>query len=165
VKQHLIELLSNIDINLLLDEYYRLEKDIPWTEYGHKGKQSGLQYSINEDPWTSAVGRSQGHELEYTNLNTFFKDTIFEEVIDKYELLRTRLMWVGPYACYSMHKDQTSRIHIPIITNPECYFVFKHGLITHLSAGNVYRVDTTKLHTFMNCSDTSRLHLVGIVEK
>jgi hypothetical protein len=70
----LIKLLSNIDINLLLDEYYRLEKDIQWTEYGHKGKQSGLQYSINEDPWTSAVGRSQGHELEYTNLNTFFKD-------------------------------------------------------------------------------------------
>jgi hypothetical protein len=160
----MIKLLSQIDVVPLLDEFHRLEKDIKWTEYGHKGKQAGLQHKISEDPWTSAVGKSQGQEIAYTTLNPFFKDTVFEEIINKYKLLRTRLMWVGPYACYSMHKDQTPRIHIPLITNPECYFVFLHGQLTNLKDGYTWWVDTTKTHTFINCSDQHRLHLVGVVE-
>lgn len=161
----MINLLSNIDVQPLLDEYSRLEKDIQWTEYGHKGKQTSLQHKTDDDPWTSSVGKSRGKELDYTNLNPFFKDTIFEKIINDYKLFKTRLMWVGPYACYSMHRDDTPRVHVPIITNPECYFVFKQGLISHIPVGSTYWVDTTKFHTFMNCSDSPRLHLVGIVEK
>jgi hypothetical protein len=159
----MIKLLSHIDIQPLLDEYSRLEKDIQWTDYGHKGKQAGLQYKTDEDPWTSAVGKSQGQELVYTNLNMFFKGTVFEDVIEQYKLTRTRLMWVDPFACYSMHQDTTPRIHIPMITNPECYFVFKNGTIQHMLTGAVYWVDTTQHHTFMNCSSISRLHLIGVV--
>jgi hypothetical protein len=161
----MIKLIDTINVENILTQYQQLENTIQWTDYGHKGRQAGLQYVINEDPWTSAVGRSHGSEFEHTNLNPFFKDTIFEEMIDKYKLFRTRLMWVSPYACYSMHRDQTPRIHIPLITNPECYFVFKEGLISHIPAGNVNWVDTTKFHTFMNCSNSLRLHLVGVVEK
>ena len=160
----MIKLLLNIDVQPLLAEYNRLEKDIQWTNYGHKGKQAGLQYKIDEDPWTSAVGKSQGEELVYTHLNPFFKDAIFEEIINKYNLLRTRLMWVGPYACYSMHKDRTPRIHIPLITNPECYFVFQNGELSNLTTNNVWWVNTRFPHTFMNCSDQHRLHLVGVVD-
>ena len=159
----MIKLLSQINITPILDKYSQIEKDIQWTDYGHKGKQAGLQYKLDEDPWSSAVGKSQGRETAYTNLNPLFKDTIFEEIINKYKLLRTRLMWVGPYACYSMHKDQTPRIHIPLITNPECYFVFKNGTIQHMPVGLVYWADTTQYHTFMNCSSISRLHLIGVV--
>ena len=160
----MIKILSQIDITPLIDEYTRLEKDIQWTDYGHKGKQAGLQYKIDEDPWASAVGKIQGQETPYTNLNPAFKDTVFEEIIDKYKLLRTRLMWVGPYACYSMHKDRAPRIHIPLITNPECYFLFRSGQLTNLKTGYAWWVDTTKPHTFINCSEQHRLHLVGVVE-
>jgi hypothetical protein len=159
----MIKTLTSIDINPLLAEYSRLEKDIQWTDYGYKGRQTGLQYRADEDPWTSAVGKNKGNELDHVNLNPFFANTAFEDIINEYKLIRTRLMWVGPYACYSMHKDTTPRIHIPLITNPECYFVFKHGTILHLSLGNVYWVDTTRIHTFMNCSDQHRLHLIGVV--
>ena len=141
------------------------EENIKWTSYGHKGRQAGLQFKDNEDPWTSAVGRSAGQESTYTNLNPFFKDTIFEEVINQYNLTRTRLMWVNPYACYSVHRDETPRVHIPLITNPSCYFVFLSGRIMHLDKKLVWWVDTRKTHTFMNCSDQPRLHLVGVVEK
>jgi len=160
----MIKNLETINSQSVLDVYNVLELNIQWTDYGHKGKQTGLQYKDNENPWTSAVGRSQGQELAYTNMNPFFKDTIFEELIDKYTLRRTRLMWVGPYACYSMHKDETPRIHIPLITNPECYFLFQSGQLTNLKKGYVWRVDTTKPHTFINCSDQHRLHLVGVVD-
>lgn len=159
----MIKILNSLDIDPILDCFQKLETGIVWTNYGHKGKQAGLQFKNSEDPWTSAVGKSQGQELLYSTLNSYFENTEFENIIKKYNLKRTRLMWVGPYACYSMHQDTTPRIHIPLITNPECYFVFKDGGIEHLPVGNVYWTNTTKLHTFMNCSDQHRLHLVGII--
>ena len=164
IESELIKIIESIDINPILECYHSIESQIIWTEYNHKGKQAGLQYLDNEDPWDSAVGRSRGKELEYTNLNPYFSNTIFEEIINKYKFKRTRLMWVGPYACYSMHKDSTSRVHIPLITNKDCYFVFKHGIIKHLEAGQVHYTNTTIKHTFMNCSNQYRLHLVGAVE-
>ena len=160
----MIKVLRQIDIHPLLQSYNQLEKNMVWTDYGHKGRQVGLQYKDGEDHWSSAVGRSRGQELTYNNLNPYFKDSIFEDIINEFKLSRTRLMWVGPYACYSMHVDSTSRIHIPLITNTECYFVFKSGTLKHMSTGSVYWTDTTKQHTFMNCSNQDRLHLVGVVE-
>ena len=159
-----IKVIGTVNIDEILTEYTKLENDIKWTEYGNK-RQAGLQYKDNEDHWTDATGKSKGQELTYTNLNPFFKDTIFETIINKYKLVRTRLMWINPMVCYSMHRDSTPRIHIPIITNPECYFVFKQGIIKHLSCGVVYWTNTVEYHTFMNCSDMPRLHLVGAVEQ
>jgi len=160
----MIKILTSYNIEPLLISYYKIEKDLLWTDYGNK-KQVGLQFKDLEDPWASAVGTSKGNELTYTNLNSIFKDTVFEEVINKYNLIRTRLMWVSPMTCYSMHKDSTPRIHIPMITNPECYFVFKQGIIQHMPVGSVYWTNTVNLHTFMNCSDKPRLHLIGAVNK
>jgi hypothetical protein len=181
----MIKILNDIDIADALNEYYRLEPNIVWTNDGPKGRQAGLQYkdntlgnsqeTINPDTnqpwtkheWTSAVGRNQGMELAYNNINPFFKDTIFEKLIIDYKMTRTRLMWINQMSCYSIHRDSTPRVHIPLITNPECYFVFKNddmATLTHLKIGHVYWADTRKDHTFMNCSEMSRLHLVGIVE-
>ena len=160
----MIKVLNSIDIAPILQAYTELEKNIQWTDYGHKGKQAGLQYKDGEEIWASAVGRSKGEELLYTKLNLYFKDTIFEDIINQYKLTRSRLMWIGPYACYSMHRDSTPRVHVPLITNPECYFVFKKGIIRHMPTGSEYLTQTTFSHTFMNCSAQYRLHLVGVVE-
>jgi hypothetical protein len=156
--------IDTIDIEPILNSFLELDKDIIWTNYT-QGKQTGLQYKIGEDPWTSAVGKSSGKELEYTELNPFFNGTAFETIIEKYNLKRTRLMWVNKKSCYSIHADETPRVHIPLITNPECYFLFKPGLIVHLNINSVWWVNTKLQHTFLNCSDLPRLHLVGVVEK
>lgn len=160
----MIQNIDTINIGPIVTNLAKLNSSINWTETNHS-KQAGLQYRDGEDPWTSAVGKSQGEELRYTTLNPFFKDTIFETLIEKYNLKRTRLMWVNPKSCYSLHTDETPRVHIPLITNPECYFLFNPGTLVHLSAGSVWWVDTRLQHTFLNCSNQSRLHLVGIVEK
>lgn len=160
----MIKLLNSIDVSSILDCYKKLETDIKWVE-SNKGKQAGLQYKDNEDVWSSAVGRNHGNELSYIKLNPIFKNTIFESIINEYNLKRTRLMWVDPFRCYSMHQDTTPRIHIPLITNPECYFLFKLGRLHYLDTGSVYWVNTKLKHTFVNCSEKSRLHLVGIVEE
>jgi hypothetical protein len=160
----LIKKLESIDIVPILEEYNQLESKIVWTDYGFKGKQAGLQHKVDEDEWASAVGRSSGNEFESFILNPFFKDTIFEDIILKYKLFKTRLMWLSPYACYSMHRDESPRIHIPLITNSHCYFIFKKFFPTHLELNNVYWTDTTHPHSFMNCSELPRLHLVGAVK-
>jgi hypothetical protein len=161
----MIKILETIQEQLILDVYNTIEKDIVWTDYGSKSKQTGLQFKDGDDHWNSAVGKSIDSELFYKHINPFFKDTIFEELIIKYNLYRTRLMWVKPYACYSMHKDNSPRIHIPLITNPDCYFVFRNNTVVNLTQGHVWWVDTRMTHTFMNCSESPRLHLVGVVEK
>lgn len=160
----MIKILEPIKIDPLLETYNKLDNGIEWTDMGFKGRQVGLQYKIGDDHWTSAVGRSKGHELTYDQINPYFKDTIFENIINKYNLKRTRLMWCNAYACYSLHKDATPRIHIPLITNPNCYFLFPESGVTYIPAGLVYWVDTRKPHTFINCSEQNRLHLVGVVE-
>jgi hypothetical protein len=163
----MIDILRKIDTAPLLEAYKKLEPDVQWTESGHKGRQAGLQNMLGEDAWASAVGKSQGYDLNCSELNPAIKGTVFEDVIKEYNLKRTRLMWVNPYSCYSMHHDKTPRIHIPLITNSVCYFIFnthKEKRIQYLPAGFVYWVDTRHLHTFMNTSDYPRLHLVGVVE-
>ena len=87
--------IDTIDVNTILKILDDLNDNIIWTQYTGQGKQAGLQYKLGEDPWTSSVGKSQGSELEYTELNPFFKNTIFETIIEKYNLKRTRLMWVN----------------------------------------------------------------------
>jgi hypothetical protein len=159
----MIKILRPITIFKLLLNYYQIEKSIIWTDYGQK-RQAGLQFKVDEDPWSSGVGTSTGNEVLYNNLNPFFKNTIFENIITEFKLSRTRLMWVNPMSCYSMHKDTTPRIHIPMITNPECYFVFKKGIIQHMPIGSVYWTNTVEAHTFMNCSNSPRLHLIGVVD-
>jgi hypothetical protein len=159
----MIKHLSHIDIEPILTSFLELDKDMVWTIYP-QGKQVGLQYKANENVWTSAVGKSAGNELEYTELNPFFKGTVFEIIIEKYNLKRTRLMWVNPKSCYSLHADETPRIHIPLITNPECYFLFKPGFMNHLPINSVWQANTKLVHTFLNCSEHPRLHLVGAVE-
>ena len=162
----MIKAISTANSDSLVTEYEKIQKSIQWTEFDHKGSQAGLQYKLGEDPWTSAVGKHNSSELEYSNLNPLFKNTSFEEIINKHNLFRTRLMWMYPHACYSIHQDEFPRIHVPIITNPECYFVLDEGkgkhIIRHLTPNFIYWIDTRKKHTFMNCSDYKRLHLVGV---
>jgi hypothetical protein len=160
----MIETLTTIDIGPILESYSKLENEMKWFEYG-KGSQTCLQYKVGEDPWTSAAGTNRGQELKYTELNPFFKDTIFEELINQYNLKRTRLMWVEPMSCYSMHRDSTPRLHVPMITNSQCFFVFKQGIVQHMPAGYIYKVNTMEQHTFMNCSEERRLHFIGVLDR
>ena len=161
----MLQTLTTIDIAPVLESYLKIEKDIQWYESGVKGKQSGLQYKPGEDPWLSSTGVNRGQELKYTELNPFFKDTIFEELIAQYKLKRTRLMWLYPMSCYSMHRDSTPRLHIPMVTNSQCFFVFKQGIVQHMPAGFVYKVNTMEPHTFMNCSEERRLHFIGVLDR
>ena len=164
IEDKLIKILDKIDIEPILKSYNELESNIQWTDYPTT-KQVGLQYRIENDPWSDAVGSSRSNLnktwYENVSINPYFKDTIFEEIIVKCKMTRTRLIWVKPFSCYSLHVDNEPRLHIPIITNNQCFFVFKEMPIYYMEPGNLYWANTTKLHTFINCSSEPRLHLIS----
>jgi hypothetical protein len=167
----MIDIIGTVDIEKILEQYYSIQEQIQWTDMPPKYKQAGLQYAEHTDNlWVGGTGKLMGlanSEQQYTNLNPILQGTIFEDIINEYKLVRTRFMWLNSRSCYSMHRDMTPRIHIPLITNPACYFVLKPesgGIIEHLPAGKVYWIDTRTHHTFMNCSTESRLHLIGVPE-
>lgn len=161
MKEDYIKIIDLIDINDLLNFYYQHQADFIWKDIDNKGKQSGLQYALNRDPWLSATERTDIPSKYFFLTNNFFKNSPFDEVIKKFNLTRTRLLWLNPYSCYTMHFDDSPRIHIPLITNSDSFVVFKDGIVEHLEIGKVYWVDTRKTHTAINGGELARLHLVG----
>lgn len=67
---------------------------------------------------------------------------------------------VMPDTCYRWHTDFSEVcLHIPLITNSGCHFVYE-GLSFHMPAdGSVYMVNNAKLHSFMNAGETPRIHI------
>lgn len=92
-------------------------------------------------------------KLEYTN-----------SVIEELGMFRTRLMRMPPKTCYTYHKDPTKRMHIPLVTNENCFFVLDDEVVRLPADGSNYLIDTTKKHTFVNASFEYRLHIMGCVD-
>jgi len=98
---------------------------------------------------------------EYTVLNEVYEGTVFADAINDVNGVRSRIMHMQPRTTYFVHQDKTPRYHLALITNPNAYFIFPSlNEIVHIPAdGYVYEVDTTILHSFVNCGP-DRTHLV-----
>lgn len=160
---NIYKVLDEIDSKSILEFYDSIESKIVWNDFGPKGKQSGIQYKTGECQFLSATDRARYPDHYCDNINDLYKNTIIEEIIKKYNLYRTRWMWIHTFSCYSIHRDNSNRVHIPLITNPGCLFLFPPDKTFHLEIDKVYHVSTTVPHTFLNASTASRLHLVGSV--
>ena len=143
----------------------------------NSGQISITRIDGNND-WNCSVGKI--HQLDkpekfYRVLNRTLQGSEFERIVEAYpQYYRWRLMQLASRSNYSVHSDsngdnkRNKRIHIPIITNPQCHLMFFDGTnmsephMYHLEAGKVYEVDTTGLHTALNFSSVNRVHLVGV---
>lgn len=101
------------------------------------------------------------------------------EIIEKLELLgltprRARIIFLKPKKEYggkkfSIHRDglpneYNVRLHIPIITNPECFFIRNDGS-THMPAdGNGYLIRVNKLYSEINIGENTRYHIITNVK-
>ncbi len=123
--------------------------------------------------WHRGIGKSIAKtpewEHQFCKLQPALKDSIVAEYLDwlGVPVYRTRIMVSRPKSCYSIHRDYSPRLHLPLITNKQCYFIFKNPAeFIHMPAdGQTYWVDTRADHTFMNGSIENRLHLVMIVKE
>lgn len=67
---------------------------------------------------------------------------------------------VMPNTCYNWHRDTMKMcVHIPLITNIGCKFVYDDAVFTMPADGSVYLVNNEKMHTFINAGPTPRLHV------
>ena len=153
----------------LLDFYLENEATIPWTN-SFPTLQSAVQTRApNSDDVFSGCGAGAlipGQELDYQFLALRYQDTVLQKVLNALPVEMRRLRWMRLMgkSCYSIHRDPTPRIHIPLITYPEACFMFPQDGAVHLETGGVYWVDTVEYHTFMNGNEQPRVHLVGAVE-
>ncbi len=92
-----------------------------------------------------------------------FDMTYVNELLSSLNMYRTRLMNMSGKTCYTYHQDYTRRVHIPLITNENCFFVIDDEVIRYPADGSVYIADTRRMHTFVNASTQNRLHLVGCI--
>jgi len=101
-------------------------------------------------------------EKDFNVINKFFVDTEIEKIVDHFNLYRTRILLSEKKSCYTIHRDNTWRLHIPIETNKNCMFFFPdYNKHFNLETSKIYKVNTKERHTFLNCSDKKRLHFVG----
>ena len=117
----------------------------------------------NMDPIEPTIGDKylyvDDNEILYDK--PLFDIPYINAIIKKYDLVRTRVIRMKKKTCYYYHKDNTKRLHIPIITNENCFLLVDEKLI-HLPAnGKTYIVDTTKMHTALNASKFDRIHIIG----
>ena len=114
----------------------------------------------------------------FFGLGTYFKDKKCKEtdfdtpifdipyinsIIKDLNLYRTRVMNMEPKTCYTLHRDPEKRIHIPVITNNNCFLIINNEIKHYPADGNYYLTDTTQLHTAVNASRKNRIHIVGVV--
>ena len=71
--------------------------------------------------------------MDLNLLNEWFKDTYVEEVINEvnkhYNTTKWRFMKLtSERRAYSYHRDETKRLHIPLLTNEDCFFIIDEQL-------------------------------------
>jgi len=123
----------------------------------------------DREEWQVGVGSieelEEREEKKYQYLNKSLVGSEIENLITRYQGFRSRIMIMPPRACYSIHADPTARIHIPIITNDQCWMIWPHNqLCFRLLAGKSYYADTRRHHTFVNGSTENRIHIVMCVD-
>ena len=144
-----------IDIDRILLE---IDQYIP--EYYNQISLQGVP--DNDDPMygTGRLENLSHDESDFTE--PLFPEMVYtNNIIKQLRMFRTRIMRLNPYQCYSYHIDPTQRMHIPLITNENCFMIIEDKLYRYPADGNHYLVDTTKIHTFVNASLEDRIHIVG----
>ena len=148
--------IGEVDLNQLRNDI----QDIP------KQRQYPLQGTSKED-----FDSSLSNDINLRDNETDYVYRLYDNLdytyslIEQYKLYRARYMFLPSITCYGYHKDNTPRIHIPIETNENCFFVLDDKVVRLPADGSVYWVDTRLSHTFVNSnthkSDFVRSHLVA----
>lgn len=135
----------------LLEEYNAIANVIPFetprsSVVRHRTipvfKNTLLDHTLTLAPYTSEVCNE-----------------ISKKLLIRFNYAAFRLM--PPRSTIGLHRDVyvSENYHIPVETNEGCFFVSNNHLYDMQNVGYLYRVDSSRLHTFINAGDTNRVHL------
>lgn len=149
-----IEVIGRFDLEKVLNEISKAGLDTD---------QIMLQGIEGQTDKTFGTGSISNYALEEKDFQYSLFDLPYtNSLLEKYSMVRTRIMTMSSKTCYSYHWDLSSRIHLPLVANEDCFFVIEDKVYRTPADGSVYRVDTTKKHTFVNASFEKRIHIMGI---
>jgi hypothetical protein len=118
---------------------------------------------INNNDHLNGTGRPIKMK-EFDFIYPIFDLPYINSLMDEMNLYRTRIMRMKPCTCYSLHKDFSLRLHIPLITNDKCFLVVDDKVIRYPADGSYYILDARKQHTAVNASFEERIHLIACVK-
>ena len=162
----LYKLNLKFDIEKLKNDFSKLEDRLI-------NKGSSFRFPIQgvpgrDETYDSLVGHFYGKEFSESDVNEvldIFSGTETEQSILKIneytKTCRARYLTMLPTQAYRMHIDSGWRLHIPIVTNDECFFFHKGEVPYYMEAdGSSYIVSVDHTHTAMNLSEEKRTHIV-----
>lgn len=134
------ELLSEFDlINDKLEDVTTHGNSVLVQKKFHLMFNNNYTADIDNMPYTKSIA------------NTVYKTLPFNSV---------NYRQVMPNTCYNWHYDCGGCcLHIPLVTNKGCFFLFERKSFHMAADGTVYIVNTSKNHTFVNAGPYPRLHL------
>jgi len=149
------------DISIDIDHILLELESLP--EYKDQISLQGLKGQTDPFYGTGRITHIDAKETDFA-YPIFPKILYTNDVLTKFGMYRTRVMNMAPKTCYTYHQDYTRRVHIPLITNENCFFIIDDEVIRYPANGSVYIADTRKMHTFVNASTEYRLHIVGCID-
>jgi hypothetical protein len=160
----LLNIVGKIDLEKILLEIQSLNADSQICLTGTHKDQDPYELISHDKDFNFVFNRNKIKNVTYDNCNVPLFDIPYTNyVIKKFNMVFPRLMVMHPRQCYGYHTDKTVRLHIPLITNKDNFFVIEDTVVRLPADGNVYEVDTTKMHTFVNASSITRVHIVGLL--
>lgn len=150
-----------VDIDRLTVEAIKLS----WDSSSGKYTQQVCVQTGGSNNWQEGTGsRPNESELQWDKLHPDLVGTWWEKFFADlpYKVYRTRVMVMAPRTCYSIHKDDSPRLHIALLTTQQSRFIFlTPPEIVHIPRdGYVWQVDTREQHTAINGSLQYRVHLI-----
>lgn len=89
----------------------------------------------------------------------YTKETI-DKISDIFTFDSVNYRYIMPNTAYNWHLDTGGNcLHIPLITNEGCWFVYANKSFSMPADGSLYAVNNGKPHTFVNAGKEPRLHL------
>lgn len=149
------ELVDKVDLDKLLLEYTSI------VEKAGEHQQVMLQGCDGISDHQFGVGTLDQWGKKESDFNKFLWSTPYlNSLLRQMAACRSRLMSMKKMT-YSWHRDRSHRLHIPLISNTETNFMVVQDEVIRMEPGNMYIVDTTVPHTYVNTSNELRVHVVG----
>ena len=160
----------NVDQFLIENEGQMSVQTIPGTPVDKQPLSGTLSLQVDWDSHDASDPNSKPkkrdvvlEEKDFTEVCDFLKGTYTEEVINmltqEYKVVRGRYMMMNWKSCLTHHIDQTPRIHLPLVTNKDCFMIID-GKLVHLEQDITWLADTTLMHTALNSGRHLRFHIV-----
>tara|TARA_R100000951_G_scaffold112808_1_gene113764 strand:+ start:604 stop:1098 length:495 start_codon:yes stop_codon:yes gene_type:complete len=159
------EVLEKIDRKSILEEAnsVKVKLDMSWKNLRDVGLQSHKPNLNPTKEWQSSTKRSE--KLQYPE--TYFKYPLFNaplinRIMDKYGLVRTRIIKCPAYKCTGFKRKLTKRVYIPLMSNSGLRIIVENE-IYNFETGKIYLVNTTLEHTSINASNKNGVVIVGCI--